>query len=135
MGPIMKINHSVEKDQCLILELEKDISQKTLLINQLKDILVQGYRHIVIDLKKSCKVDAAGLGALAAAWKTIHASGGEMKLVCISGRTRRVLQVTGMDAVFEIYNTSDQAIASFSKTARIKETEGFETEPKELVYA
>ena len=131
----MKINKPTEKDQCMILELEGDIRQKTLFTNQLKDLLEQGYRHFVIDLKKECMVDAAGLGALVAVWKTIHAAEGKMKLARISERTRRLLQVTGLDAVFEIYNTSDEAMMSFSKIERIGEYKGFGAEHRERACA
>ena len=131
----MKINKPTEKDQCMILDLEGDIRQKTLFTNQLKDLIEQGYRHFVIDLKKECMVDAAGLGALVAAWKTIHAADGKMKLARISERTRRLLQVTGLDAVFEVYNTSDEAMMSFSKTERIGEYKGFGAEHRERACA
>jgi len=131
----MKINKSTEKDQCMILELEGDIRQKTLFPIPLKDLLAQGHRYFVIDLKKECMLDAAGLGALVAAWKTIHAAGGKMKLARISERTRRLLQVTGLDAVFEIYNTSDEAMMSFSKTERIGEYKGFGAEHRERACA
>jgi hypothetical protein len=58
-----------------------------------------------------------------------------MKLARISERTRRLLQVTGLDAVFEIYNTSDEAMMSFSKTERIGEYKGFGAEHRERACA
>jgi|GEM_PF-6737640 anti-anti-sigma factor len=131
----MKINNALAKDQCLIVALEGDISHKVLWTNRLKDLLEQGYRHFVMDLKKEHHVDAAGLGALVAAWNIIHAANGEMRLARISERTLRLLQATGLDAVFEIYNTPEQAIGSICKTQRITENEGLKTEHRSRACA
>lgn len=119
----MKISKSIDEHRNVILELEGETSQKALFTSQLRDLLGKGYRRFVLDLEKERRIDAAGLGVLVAAWKTIHAAGGELKLTRVSGRTRRVLQVTGLDSIFETYDTPDQAMASFSMSEGLRGTE------------
>ena len=109
----MKINNSIDEHRKVILELEGETGQKASFTGQIRDLLGKGYRHFVLDLDKELRIDAAGLGALVAAWKAVHAAGGELKLTRVSGRTRRVLQVTGLDSIFETYDTPDQAMESF----------------------
>jgi anti-anti-sigma factor len=112
----MKVIKSLENHQDVLLELEGETSHKTGFTHQISALLAQGYIHFVVDLKTECKVDAAGLGVLIAAWKTIHTAGGEMKLACIDGRTQRILEVTELDTFFEIYNSPDEALAGCWKS-------------------
>ena len=131
----MKINKSMDEHRNVILALEGETGQKDLFTSQLRDLLEKGYRHFVLDLDRERRIDAAGLGALVAAWKTVHAAGGELKLTRVSGRTRRVLQVTGLDSIFETYDTPDQAMESFRASYGLRGTETVrQDEEKHLRY-
>lgn len=105
-----------------VLGPEDEISQKSAFVDQVERLREGGFRHFVIDLANELKMDAAGVGALIVAWKDIHAGGGDMKLVHNCRRTRRVLQATRADSIFETYATPEQAIASLRISVGSNET-------------
>lgn len=57
-------------------------------------------------------MDSSGLGVLVAGLKRAREAGGEMALVCREGPTYKVLAITGLDRVFPIYDSVDDAVGS-----------------------
>lgn len=53
--------------------------------------------HVELDVSGITEVDAAGLGALADAYRSVVAGGGSLRLVGLRPRIRRLLEVTGLD--------------------------------------
>lgn len=75
----------------------------------LNELIERGSKHIVIDCTALKYVDSSGLGALVAAFKRISAESGVLDLAQINGDVRRVLQITGLDVLFRLYNSVDEA--------------------------
>jgi anti-sigma B factor antagonist len=70
-------------------------------------------RQLVIDLGAVEVVDSAGLGQLVAVRKWTEASGCSLKLAAPQHHVRRVLELTNLKSVFDIYPTADDAVMAF----------------------
>jgi anti-anti-sigma factor len=74
-----------------------------------------GVKKMVVDLKKCAFLDSTFLGALVIALKTIMKESGDLRLASPHGDVQALLELTGMDRVFQIFNTREEALISFSK--------------------
>ena len=63
--------------------------------------------ELVLDLKEISHVDAAGLGALASLRIWAQATGTELKLMNLTPRVEKVLELTGLRPAFTIYSVRD----------------------------
>jgi anti-sigma B factor antagonist len=81
--------------------------------DQVTALVSAGRRWLVIDLKNVTYVDSGGVGGLVAMFLHVEKRGGKLKLLCPSERACRVLKITHLMSVFEVFKTEEQAIASF----------------------
>jgi anti-sigma B factor antagonist len=79
------------------------------------DFIEQGNKCLVINLSKVNYVNSSGIGAIIAAHASYTRNAGVVKLAGISNNVQNILVVTRLIDVFDVYETSDQAIQSFSK--------------------
>jgi anti-sigma B factor antagonist len=76
-----------------------------------------GRHHLVFNLVGLSRVDAAGLGQLVQALNTIHAAGGELKLVLRQTSVLELMARTKLLGLFEVYPSERDAVASFASTS------------------
>jgi anti-sigma B factor antagonist len=76
-------------------------------------LLERGEVFLLIDCTRLGIVDSTGLGALVRALTTAQNEGGQTKLSNVGTQLRRLLEMTKLDSVFEIYKDRQEAIASF----------------------
>jgi anti-sigma B factor antagonist len=74
-------------------------------------------RRVVIDLSGVEMIDAAGLGKLVSVAVAAQASGCSITLAAPGDFIRRVLTLTNLTSVFEVYPTLDAAILAFNGQA------------------
>jgi anti-sigma B factor antagonist len=79
-----------------------------------KDLLNKS-RQIVLDLGDVTHIDSGGLGTLVSLYGSARKVGGEIKLAHIGNHTRELLQITRLVTLFEIFDTVEDAIASFER--------------------
>ena len=88
---------------------------------QLKDAiteaLVAGDVNLVVDLLKVDFIESTGLGALIGGRRRAHALKGSLSLVCTEDQMLKIFRITGLDKVFAIHDTVDQATAQPPATA------------------
>ncbi len=77
------------------------------------EALVAGSSKILINLRGVSTCDSSGIGEMVAAYTTVKNRGGELKLCALPAKVSDVLQITQLITVFEIYDSEDEAIASF----------------------
>jgi|GEM_PF-1119810 len=70
--------------------------------------------RVVIDLHHVQFIDSSGLGAFLSLLRSLHAGGGELKLAMMNKQIRTLFELVSMHKVFEIFNTTGDAVASFS---------------------
>ena len=68
---------------------------------------------ILVDLKNVTCIDSCGVGGLVAMFLHVLKRGGELKVICPSQRACRVLKITQLRSVFDVFQTEAQGIASF----------------------
>lgn len=101
---------TLERDVPVIdLEGEVDVYTAPQLKQQMINLLESGAKEMVVDLTKVDYLDSTALGVLIGGLKRMRERDGNMVLVCPSPRIRRVFEITGLDKIFDIYNTEEDA--------------------------
>jgi anti-sigma B factor antagonist len=78
---------------------------------QLLDAISQGARHVVVDFTDTTFIDSTTLGVLVGGVKRLRATDGQLALVCSDRNITKIFEITGLDRVFTIYGTRDEAVA------------------------
>jgi anti-anti-sigma factor len=82
--------------------------------NMAKDAYRNGTRNLVIDLSKSESLTSIGVRALVVIHKMLSTEKGKhLKLANPTDHIREVLQISGVAQFIEIYDSVDDAVASF----------------------
>jgi len=75
------------------------------------EVVSQPRNKVVIDLSQTMFMDSMALGAIIGAGKRAQGWGGWLRLVGPTLYLRKVLRVTGLDAVYGVYADVDEAVA------------------------
>jgi len=78
------------------------------------DLIESGRTKIVLNFSQVDLMDSAGVGELAGAYLPVKTKGGELKFLNPTKNVYRVIQMTQLDKVFEVYTDEQKAIQSFS---------------------
>ena len=92
--------------------LGQDSSQ---LRNKVKEILSADKTRIVLDLGGVSYMDSAGLGALVAGFTSGQSRGAVIKLANLTRKLNEQLHITKLVTVFEVFDSVDEAVNSFTK--------------------
>ena len=79
-----------------------------------KDLLDKS-PQIVLELGNVTRIDSGGLGTLVSLYVSARKIGGNIKFAGLGNHAREVLQITKLVTVFEIFDNTEDAIASFKK--------------------
>ncbi len=71
-----------------------------------------GQHRLIIDVQKVDFLDSTGLGVLVGALKRVRADGGSLDIVCTQERILKIFEITGLDKVFGLHATVDEARAA-----------------------
>ncbi|MCZ6506744.1 MAG: STAS domain-containing protein [Acidobacteria bacterium] len=78
-----------------------------------QEALDAGATKILINLKDVSTADSSGIGEMVAAYTTVTNRGGGLKLCELPNKVTDVLQITQLITVFDVFDSEDEAIASF----------------------
>ena len=78
----------------------------------LQSATADGRYNIVIDLAKVSYINSAGLRTLADILTQCRENNGDLRLVALHPRVKRVFQIIGFDNFFSIYESLDEAVAA-----------------------
>lgn len=73
------------------------------------ETLDQGKSALVVSIDALRAFDNSAINAIVRGLRTLRAVGGTMRLVTERDDHRRALALTGLDRVFEVYSTPDEA--------------------------
>lgn len=68
---------------------------------------------LILDMTNVRYINSAGLRTLADVLTRTQENSGDLKLVALTPKVRRVLQIVGFDNFFSIYDELDAAVADF----------------------
>src|ERR1700693_2035637 len=87
--------------------------ESTQLREQVKALIAEGKKKIVLDMSNVRYIDSAGLGILVAAHVSAKNQGAALHLSNLGNKFHDVLQLTRLLTVFNVYDTQAEAIGSF----------------------
>lgn len=92
------------------LPAEVDVTNADQVREDLLAVLNRSAALLIADLSQTTFCDSAGVSALARALRRAEASQSEMRLVVGTSPVRRVLALTGLDRLLEIYPSVPEAL-------------------------
>ena len=106
-----------EQDTAVIaLEGEVDIYSAP----QFKEALLAGIEDgattIIVDLGRVTFIDSTALGVLFSGAKRVRPKNGRLDIVCTDENITRIFEITGLDRIFGIYRTRDEALRAAAST-------------------
>lgn len=75
-------------------------------------LIEDGKKRIVVDLSSATFIDSTTLGVLVGGVKRLRPAGGSLALVCTDQNITKIFEITGLDRVFPIHASRDDALAA-----------------------
>lgn len=113
---LVQVSHAQGRVPVTIFHLQDrvNLGNFTELEQTARDAYSQGTRNMVIDLSKSDSLTSIGVRALVVIHKLLAADNGKhLKLAGPIPSIREMLQIAGITQFLDIYDTVDEAVASF----------------------
>jgi anti-sigma B factor antagonist len=95
---------------------ELDLTSAPELKWTLVDSLEAGHSQLVVDLSETTFMDSTALGVLVGVNRTLG-SGGRLAIVCAGSALLKIFELSGMDGVFHIFATVDDALVRDAERA------------------
>ena len=112
----IKIDLRPKGNNITLVVLRGEIGTET--VNQLKDkmeaIVNEGKNRLVMDFSDVSYLNSMGLGVIAGTLKRVKKENGDLKLLNLSPAVRELLELTRLTKVFEIFDSEESALRSFS---------------------
>jgi anti-sigma B factor antagonist len=104
---------AITAGDCAVLRIAGDIDGYTApeLREQVIDLVDEGARHIVADLREVDFLDSTGLGALVGGLKRLRLRQGSLELVISGGRVLQLFDITGLSRAFVLHDSVLNAIS------------------------
>jgi anti-sigma B factor antagonist len=83
---------------------------------QLLETIGQGAKEVIVDLSDTTFIDSTTLGVLVGGVKRLRPDGGRLSLVCSDRNITKIFEITGLDKVFPIYESRDEALQSLGSS-------------------
>ena len=82
---------------------------------QLLEVIGQGGKHVIVDFTSTTFIDSTTLGVLVGGVKRLRTNDGQLSLVCSDRNITKIFEITGLDRVFAIYATRDEAVSNLRR--------------------
>jgi anti-sigma B factor antagonist len=111
----MAFTTSKHRSGVLVVEVEGQliVGNRQELKATIQAALDNGERKLLIDFGKTGYIDSSGLGALVSISKKVREQGGELRLAGLNEDLRSLFELTKLDTLFAIADSSEQALAGF----------------------
>jgi anti-sigma B factor antagonist len=85
---------------------------------QLLEVIGRGAKQVVVDFSNTTFIDSTTLGVLVGGVKRLRTNDGQLSLVCNDRNITKIFEITGLDRVFTIYPTRDEALERIQSSSR-----------------
>jgi anti-sigma B factor antagonist len=85
---------------------------------QLLEVIGKGGKAVVVDFTDTTFIDSTTLGVLVGGVKRLRTNNGELSLVCSDRNITKIFEITGLDRVFTIYPTREEAVAKLDSSGQ-----------------
>ena len=108
------INTEQLSDDAYVISLagEVDLYTAPEFKQQLLDVIAKGAKEVVVDFSNTTFIDSTTLGVLVGGVKRLRVNDGQLSLVCSDRNITKIFEITGLDRVFTIYGTRDEALSA-----------------------
>jgi anti-sigma B factor antagonist len=114
----IKIERTGDGEYVIALAGEVDLYTAPEFKQQLVDVIGEGARHVVVDFSETTFIDSTTLGVLVGGVKRLRPAGGRLAIVCTDRNITKIFEITGLDKVFPIYESREEALAGSSEAAQ-----------------
>src|SRR5438270_10317146 len=117
-GDDSRMNFDIQTEQLsaeayvISLSGEVDLYTAPEFKQQLLEVIGQGGKEVVVDFTNTTFIDSTTLGVLVGGVKRLRTNEGRLSLVCSDRNITKIFEITGLDKVFDIYATRDEAVSS-----------------------
>ena len=79
----------------------------------IRRLLEEGKKKILLNLAKVGYIDSSGIGELVSSYTAINKESGQLKLLNLTQKLQDLLTITKLLTVFDVYESEEEALASF----------------------
>ena len=108
------------RDDAYVISLagEVDLYTAPEFKQQLLEVIAQGASNVIVDFSNTTFIDSTTLGVLVGGVKRLRTNDGQLTLVCSDRNITKIFEITGLDRVFTIYPTRNEALEQVSSSSR-----------------
>jgi anti-sigma B factor antagonist len=106
-----------ERDGVVVVRPDGDLDNQTSpeFQSRLDTLVNRGTRYFVVDLQQVGFLDSSGLAALVRLYKRVRIGEGDVRLAGVLPAVQRILDLTRLSRVFDIFPTAEEAAASIGR--------------------
>lgn len=109
--------HDQIKNDIVVLNVSGELD--ALVAPKLKEIFGNFIDKDMVNFIVNCKdlvhINSLAMGILRGKLQILKEIDGDIKIACLNEHIRTIFETIGLDEIFEIYETEEEAISSFSK--------------------
>jgi anti-sigma B factor antagonist len=102
----------VDEAYVIALAGEVDLYTAPEFKQQLLDVIGKGGKDVIVDFSDTTFIDSTTLGVLVGGVKRLRTNDGQLSLVCSDRNITKIFEITGLDRVFTIYPTREEALSN-----------------------
>jgi anti-sigma B factor antagonist len=110
----IKTEQTSEQQYVISLAGEVDLYTAPEFKQQLLDVIGKGAKDVVVDFTNTTFIDSTTLGVLVGGVKRLRQNDGQLSLVCSDRNITKIFEITGLDRVFTIHPTREEALGAQS---------------------
>ena len=110
----IKTEQTSEQQYVISLAGEVDLYTAPEFKQQLLDVIGKGAKDVVVDFTDTTFIDSTTLGVLVGGVKRLRQNHGQLSLVCSDRNITKIFEITGLDRVFTIHATREEALGAQS---------------------
>jgi len=114
----IKTEHLGDNSYVIALAGEVDLYTAPEFKQQLLEVIAQGAKNVVVDFSDTTFIDSTTLGVLVGGVKRLRTNEGQLSLVCSDRNITKIFEITGLDRVFTIYGSRDEAVSAMGSATQ-----------------
>jgi anti-sigma B factor antagonist len=102
------------------LEGEVDLYAAPELKEHVNGAIERGKTKLILDLSAATFIDSTTLGILVSGMKRLRPRGGMLAVLCPDPTMARIFDITGLNRMFSVHETLDEAVAALEDDSRTR---------------
>ena len=105
-----------QAEDVIVVELQGQLVSgigDELLRDVMNELVAENWKKILLELSAVSRIDSAGIGELVASIRLAERLGTSVKLLKVTGKVRRVLELGKVLPLFSVYEEEEDALEAF----------------------